>query len=94
MTSHLIVERPATLDLLQRDANQLQRALNDAGLRSSDNGLQFSLRDHSFGQQQPRDNAPTQTTRVFIPDSELVAAELPRNYLRQSGQGSGLDIRV
>ena len=45
ITSHVIADRKDTLDLLQRDASGLQRALQDAGLKTADNGLQFSLRD-------------------------------------------------
>ena len=58
VTSHLIVEKSATLDLLRRDAQQLERALQDAGLKTSDNGLQFSLRD-----QDSRPAATTTTAR-------------------------------
>src|SRR5262249_22734419 len=47
VTSRLIVERADTLDLLRRDAPQLERALQHAGL-NTDGGLQFSLRDQSF----------------------------------------------
>jgi hypothetical protein len=49
VTSHLTVERPATLDMLRNDAPRLQQALEDAGLKTGDSGLQFSLRDRSSG---------------------------------------------
>ena len=44
VTSRLIVERAETLDLLRRDAPQLERALQQAGLKT-DGGIDFSLRD-------------------------------------------------
>ena len=47
VTSHLTVEKPETLSMLQQDAPQLQQALNDAGLKTGSGGLQFSLRDQS-----------------------------------------------
>ena len=47
VTSHLTVERPETLSMLRQDANQLQRALDNAGLSTGNSGLQFSLRDQS-----------------------------------------------
>ena len=47
MTSHLTVEKPETLSMLRQDAPQLQRALDDAGFKTGDGGLQFSLRDQS-----------------------------------------------
>jgi flagellar hook-length control protein FliK len=40
----LVVDKPQTLELLQRDAANLTRTLNDAGVSLSNNGLNFSLR--------------------------------------------------
>ncbi len=55
VTSHLTVERPETLSMLRQDANQLQRALDNAGLSTGNSGLQFSLRDQSsVGSEQQR----------------------------------------
>ena len=47
-TSHLVVDRADTLDLLRRDAPALERALQSAGLTTDNGSLQFSLRDQSF----------------------------------------------
>ena len=47
VTSHLTVEKPETLSMLRQDAPQLQRALDNAGFKTGDGGLQFSLRDQS-----------------------------------------------
>ena len=41
----VIADRPETLDLLQRDARTLERALGNAGLRTDGDPLNFSLRD-------------------------------------------------
>ncbi len=41
----LTVDRPETLDLLQRDARLLQKALEEAGVNVDDGALNFSLRD-------------------------------------------------
>jgi flagellar hook-length control protein FliK len=40
----LMVDKPQTLELLQRDAANLARSLTDAGVSLSNNGLNFSLR--------------------------------------------------
>ncbi|MDH3700686.1 MAG: flagellar hook-length control protein FliK [Alphaproteobacteria bacterium] len=40
------VENPDTLELLQRDARALQNALQDAGLRTDSDSLQFTLKGH------------------------------------------------
>ncbi|SNS45860.1 MULTISPECIES: flagellar hook-length control protein FliK [unclassified Azospirillum] len=45
VTAHIAAERPATLDLLQRDARLLERAVEQGGLQLSGGGLQFSLRE-------------------------------------------------
>jgi flagellar hook-length control protein FliK len=91
VTSRLIVERADTLDLLRRDAPSLERALQQAGLKT-DGGIDFSLRDQSFREQAPRDNAPV--TRLIIPDDEAVSSEAVRGYGRLIGLGGGVDIRV
>lgn len=49
VAAHLVVEKPQTLDLLQRDARALQQALNDAGLQADSDSLSFSLRDENAG---------------------------------------------
>ena len=44
VTAAIAADRQETLDLLQRDAAGLERALQDAGLRPTDTSLSFSLR--------------------------------------------------
>ncbi|MDC9700787.1 MAG: flagellar hook-length control protein FliK, partial [Alphaproteobacteria bacterium] len=50
--SHLIVERPETLEMLMRDFKTLEKALNDSGLKTDESSLRFSLKDESFAQKQ------------------------------------------
>lgn len=45
VTASIAAERPATLDLLLRDARLLERAVQQSGLQLSDAGMQFSLRE-------------------------------------------------
>lgn len=45
VTASVVVDRPATLDLLQRDARNLERILQDAGLQTDSGSLSFSLRN-------------------------------------------------
>ncbi len=93
VTSRLVVDRSETLDLLRRDAPNLERAFQQAGLKTSDNGLQFSLRDQSFS---GRDNgAQTQPmARLVVPEDKLVAINPQRNHTRLAGLRGGVDIRV
>lgn len=57
--ANLIVDNPKTLELLQRDASSLNRALSDAGLNMSNAGLNFSLRE----QQQQTSGGNSQRAR-------------------------------
>jgi len=96
ITSHVIADRRDTLDLLQRDASGLQRALQDSGLKTADNGLQFSLRDHSAGQQQQQQQqnsspATPGTAQLVVEDDVPLA---PSAYSPLAGLAGGLDIRV
>ena len=90
ISSHVIADRKDTLDLLQRDGASLQRAFEDAGLKTSDQSLQFSLRDHSAGREQ---SAPAADTAQLIVEDEIALDPLPI-YNRLASARGGLDIRV
>jgi chemotaxis protein MotD len=95
VTSHLTVERPATLDMLRRDAPQLQQALEDAGLKTGDSGLQFSLRDQSSSGQNNDNGSGRNSRRVVIGEEDTVPAQVAgRTYGRMLGASSGVDIRI
>jgi flagellar hook-length control protein FliK len=93
-TSHLIVDRADTLDLLRRDAPALERALQSAGLTTDEGALQFSLRDQSFT---GRDQwAPaTIAAPAAVADNDLAPVDTAvRRYGTAIGLGGGIDIRV
>jgi flagellar hook-length control protein FliK len=96
VTSHLTVEKPETLTMLQQDAPQLQQALNDAGLKTDSGGLQFSLRDQSSSSQ----NSGGQTyngnpQRLIISEDNTAAATTAgRSYGRALSASGGVDITV
>jgi hypothetical protein len=87
-----MADRADTLDLLKRDAGDLQRALQQAGLKTSDNALEFSLRQQDFS----RDDTPAQNAaQLIVPDDDPAPLEaLRQGYGRLLGLGGGLDIRV
>jgi len=94
ITSHLIADRPDTLDLLRRDATGLMRSLQDAGLKTAGDGLQFSLRDQSFNGGQNGDNRSNASQAVAIDDT-LPGVDVGTNgYTRYIGRIGGVDIRV
>ncbi len=45
VSARVVVDRVETLHLLQRDAKTLERAFEQAGLKSSDSGIDITLRD-------------------------------------------------
>jgi flagellar hook-length control protein FliK len=92
VSTRLVVDRSDTLDLLKRDASTLERALQQAGLKTGDHGLDFSLRQHSFAQ----DNGTSQNgQRIVVSDEDPTPLEaLRQGYGRLLGMGGGLDIRV
>ncbi len=95
VTSHLTVEKPETLAMLRQDAPHLQRALQDAGLKTGDGGLQFSLRDQSSQSQSGRDDTGRNAQRLIVTEDDIVpAATAGRSYGRMLGSSGGLDIRV
>lgn len=96
VTSHIIVEKAATLDLLRRDAPQLERALQDAGLKTSDNGLQFSLRDQSSQGGRPDDGDNRRNAHhLMITEDETVPRQTAgHSYGRMLGSSGGIDMRV
>ncbi|HWK96717.1 MAG TPA: flagellar hook-length control protein FliK [Pseudolabrys sp.] len=96
VTTHMIADRRDTLDLLRRDTQGLERALQDAGLKTSDNGLQFSLRDQTQQQQQnQRDGqASLRPAAEDEPATTLTTTVIARDYGRYSLRPSGVDIQV
>lgn len=48
----VIVDKPETMDLLQRDAKQLERALQDAGFKTGGDSLDFQMRGGGTNERQ------------------------------------------
>lgn len=93
VSSRLIVERPDTLDLLRRDAPQLERSLRDAGLNANQ-GMQFTLADQGFAGRNwfvPQ-NDFSAGTRIGTRTEDATAAVA--GYAGSPGRGGGLDITV
>ncbi len=96
--THLVVERAETLDLLQRDARQLERALQDAGLNMSEEDMKFSLKDQGLAhgeddhfetedEMDALDTSEEDNDLAHVPDDTM---PLPTRYLATSG----VDIRI
>jgi flagellar hook-length control protein FliK len=77
----------------------LQRALQDAGFKTADNGLQYSLRDSFAGQQQQQQQQQQQSGgnaagHIMLNDGTGAVADVPAGYGRYLGRAGGVDIRV
>lgn len=93
-------DKPETLELLQRDARSLERALEQAGLRTDSESLSFNLRGQSRGSRQAADGRESAAEQASEQGAEDGVDELERAPL---GGGAGtafgaqsqtLDIRV
>jgi flagellar hook-length control protein FliK len=94
----LAVDKPETLDLMQRDPRALERALQAAGLKTDPGSLSFNLRDDGTGQggtaggdgRDRPDGRPGQLTGDPAGDAAIPAESLRAN-LPADGR---VDIRV
>jgi flagellar hook-length control protein FliK len=94
VTSHVTVDRPETLALLQQEQPNLERALEQSGLKTADNGLQFTLRDQSFAGQDNGGRSGQNAARIVIPDADLSTVDTISSRYRSFGVGGGVDISV
>jgi hypothetical protein len=85
-------ERPETLDLMQRDARALERALNDAGLKTDSGSLSFNLRGD--GGNGHADGEGASDWSSFAPPEDSNKATPMPVYARTLGAEGGIDIRV
>jgi len=91
----IAAERPETLDLLQRDARALERALNEAGLKTDSGSLSFNLRGDGGGgaNGDNADDAGGDWSSYAAPPNTDIATPIPA-YARTPSAGGGIDIRV
>jgi chemotaxis protein MotD len=68
--------------------------LQDAGLKTSGEGLQFSLRDQSFNGRQNGDGRGNASQLVATDDSLPAIEPMANGYTRYVGRIGGIDIRV
>lgn len=99
--ARIVVDRSETLNLLNRDARTLERAFDQAGLKTSPDSLEFSLRGDGTGRDaQGRHFAEEMRTTTSGRNAEtqgeppvlIDAAALAQRYLGRSI--TGLDIRI
>ena len=94
-SAHLSADQPQTLSLLQKDAPALTRALRDAGLDVSQNGLNFSLRqqnDNASGN--AGNNGRRGSSRNFALSASLTVDATNGSAAYRGTANGRLDIRV
>jgi len=89
----VMAERPETLDLLQRDARELARALQDAGLKADAHSLHFGLRGGD-GQRDGQSAGRAQQTLELADRSDDGTLSPPLVALALAAARGGIDIRV
>ncbi len=85
------VEKPETLDLLQRDQRALERALQDAGLKTNSNSLEFDLRGEDgrwAGESDADENGGSTKTASNDDDTETLADADPADEGGVKADGS------
>jgi flagellar hook-length control protein FliK len=90
-------DRPQTVELLQRDARELARSLQDAGLRADAGSLSFNLRGQNQGQQNSGSLTAFDGAGLGTNGGEVLpeAMPLPANLYNGSQAANGrVDIRV
>lgn len=95
----IAADKPETLDLLQRDARSLERALGDAGLRTDSGSLSFNLRGQGqqYGGYNGNHPLPRFSPAASRPGSDIaLPSDIGRMnaYLSSRAAAGGVDIRV
>jgi flagellar hook-length control protein FliK len=87
-------ERSETLDLLQRDARGLERALQEAGVKTDSGSLSFNLRGQGQNQEQQAggNGGAGRTTADARQNSDEAVPAQAQAY--RSSHSGALDIRV
>ena len=93
LQAHIISSRPETMEALQRDAQVLEKAFNEAGFQTDSNSLSFSFRNEGNQAQEQSNQLRNFIGKVFEQEanSDVAAAEAAnQNWSAENG----LNIRV
>lgn len=94
VTAHVTADSKETLAVLQKDARGLERALQDAGLKTEASSMTFA--QSGDGQQTRNDAKPARRSRLAARAAKVggdVPAELAAQPMRSGGR-PGVDIKV
>ncbi|WP_417454267.1 flagellar hook-length control protein FliK [Kiloniella sp.] len=93
MKAMISAERPDTLDMLQRDSRMLEKALQDAGLKTDGQSLSFNLKQGGSEQNSTRNQGPelAGTENVSASDEDLTETA---DIVKKSSHDGDLDISI
>lgn len=93
LQAHIISSRPETMEALQRDAQVLEQAFNDAGFQTDNNSLSFSFRNEGNQAQEQNNQLRSFIGKVF--EQEANVDEAMTEIANQNWSvENGLNIRV
>ena len=93
LQAHIISSRPETMEALQKDAQILEKAFNDAGFQTDSNSLSFSFRNEGNQAQEQSSKLRDFIGEVFEQEAqsdEKIAEAANQNWSAERG----LNIRV
>lgn len=88
LNARLTVERAETLDLLQRDARALERALAQSGLDGARTNLQFSLKQNPFSQSGQHNQGQHDFVQAQTQDDSSAQPEVNTSMMAQLYRGN------
>lgn len=92
--AHLIVERSETLDLFLRDQRSLERSLEQAGVKTDSNSLQFSLEGGDRGASFARSDGDSRTGGPRSADADGSPIETARDEVTPRRHDGQLNITI
>lgn len=93
LQAHIISGRPETMEILQKEVANLEKAFSDAGFQMDEGGLSFSFRESNSQNEQGRDEELRQFIgNVF--ERETVQEQVAGDEYLQGTASNGLNIRV
>ncbi|MEH6630594.1 MAG: flagellar hook-length control protein FliK [Halopseudomonas aestusnigri] len=87
-------ERPDTLDLLQKDSRMLEKALQEAGLKTDGQSLSFNLKQDGSGQNDKTDNGSNLASGSSDNDDDNGAELENIEQANRSSHDGDLDISI
>lgn len=97
VTARVVVDRVETMHLLQRDARTLERAFEQAGLKTSDGGVDISLRDQAQQGRDGRSERDAQgdrSERAGVAPAEPVIDPRLAPLIRRAVHRGALDLTI